>query len=82
MSALARNVARIIPSATKTATAVAARTVKTIQAKRSMKDIVGGPQGSNANTFFQSRFMSTTVHPFAFASSSALSSRPTGEMRS
>src|ERR1700704_5488986 len=40
------------------------------------------PHGSHGNTFFQSRFMSTTVQPRLSASSQALSSRPTGELRS
>src|SRR5262249_22217764 len=34
------------------------------------------------NTIFQSLFMSTTVHPFAFASSRPLSKRPTLDTRS
>src|SRR6478672_11548267 len=38
--------------------------------------------GSNGNAFFQSRFMWTTVQPRRTASSQALSSRPTGELRS
>ena len=38
--------------------------------------------GSKGNTFFQSRFMSTTVQPRLTASSQALSRRPTGELRS
>jgi hypothetical protein len=37
---------------------------------------------SNAKIFFQSLFMLTTVQPFAFASSSALSSRPIDDFRS
>jgi hypothetical protein len=36
----------------------------------------------NANTFFQSRFMLTTIHFFALASSQALSSLPMCESRS
>jgi len=35
-----------------------------------------------ANTFFQSFFMSMTVQPLALASSKALSSLPTGDLRS
>jgi len=38
--------------------------------------------GSKAKTRFQSRFMSTTTQPFAFASSSALSSCPKLDLRS
>src|SRR5271168_1283212 len=37
---------------------------------------------SNANTRFQSFFMSTTVQPSAWAASSALSSLPTEDLRS
>ncbi len=37
---------------------------------------------SNGKILFQSVFMLTTVHPFAFASSSALSRRPIDDLRS